>query len=92
MKTYRKIVSTITQTELDSHICDFCSKKIVESPGAYEVSTASVKMSIGINYPEDSYGETTSVDICVECFKGKLMPWAESQGAKFYKKDWNRPC
>ena len=48
-----------------------------------------VKLNEAMCYPGDCYGETTSFDICPDCFKDKLIPWIKSQsGAEPRKMDY----
>ena len=46
-------------------------------------------MKTGSNYPEGGSGEETTIDICPDCFKDKLIPWVESFGGKPTVKEWN---
>ena len=81
-----KKVPARTEAVLDHIVCDLCGAKSdhngdwVRRPSVAEVT---VEFKEGANYGSDGVDlKTTIVDICPECFKGKLLPWLESQGAK----------
>jgi hypothetical protein len=42
--------------------------------------------------PGSGRGITIPVDLCPDCFKGKLIPWLKSQGADIKELDWDRSC
>lgn len=69
--------------------CDLCGNR-ADSPDfrqwtrrtSYDVSRTTVECEEGSSFPEGRHTEKVSFHICPECFKGKLIPWMESQGAK----------
>lgn len=78
--------------EIVSHVlCDLCG--IIGHPGysgevewgrndaGDEMETA-VVCKAGYASCDGGHWDTVSFDICPTCFRDKLMPWLESQGAK----------
>ena len=55
--------------------------------GGYLVKETAVYCESGVNYPDGGHSETASVDICPKCFKEKLMPWLQSQGANVRREE-----
>jgi len=52
------------------------------SQGMYEKMEVHVGMEEGDIYPEGGTINQTILDICPDCFRGKLVPWFEAQGGK----------
>jgi len=82
-------VPATTREVVEFTVCDLCGRK---EPGdgwskCYDVEDVEVSYESGSRYPDGNFTETISYDICPDCFKNKLMPWLESQGAKHRKKD-----
>ena len=67
--------------------CDLCGKVIVEM--VYERKEVTIESQVGEVYPEGGSYESTTVDVCVECFDTKVVPWLQSQGAKMRKEEIN---
>lgn len=71
--------------------CEFCpAEGTPDGPAAndwshagFAVESVEVSCKEGESYPEFSSSEQLALDICCDCFKKKLKPWAESLGAKF---------
>lgn len=73
--------------------CDLCGSKdpvarndqggaIVWDSDNYHVSKTTVALEDYDSYPDGcDDGEKLHCDICPECFRTKLIPWLESQGA-----------
>jgi hypothetical protein len=51
------------------------------------VEDVEVSFEQGTSYPEGTSLTKMLVDICPDCFNGKLKSWLESQGAVFATKD-----
>lgn len=66
--------------------CDLCGQQI--KPKIGNADEVEVKHRTGSAYPEGGSGEETSVDLCGDCFDGRLVPWLESQGAKPTTREW----
>ena len=89
MKHMRTEQVPATTREVEDHVtCDMCGSEI-KKDGNYEVDEVEISHRVGYNYPECGYGETTIVDLCGNCFDGKLVPWLSSQGAEARTKDWD---
>jgi hypothetical protein len=90
MITKHKKTRPAEQYEVEEATCDLCGKKadrvewngVEWSRGAYDVSKTGVYLEEGDNYPEGRDTTTTEFHICPKCFKAKLVPWLESQGAE----------
>jgi hypothetical protein len=41
-----------------------------------------VRSQVGTSYPEGGAAVVWDIDLCPECFVGKLVPWLRSQGAE----------
>jgi len=81
-------IPSTTREVVDHVTCDMCGSEI-KKDGNYEVDEVEISHRVGYNYPECGYGETTIVDLCGNCFDGKLVPWLSSQGAEARTKDWD---
>lgn len=89
MKHMRTEQVPATTREVEDHVtCDMCGAEI-KKDGNYEVDEVNVSHRVGNNYPECGCGETTIVDLCGNCFDGKLVPWLSSQGAEARTEDWD---
>jgi hypothetical protein len=98
MKIYEKRTRPAHEYKhLVSRSCDLCGKKtksaIEWSENRYEVNETEISVNIkqkeGSNYPEGGNGTEYEVDLCPDCFKDKLVPWLQAQGAQIEKKDWD---
>lgn len=78
-------------------VCDLC--KVEGNHGSwqnswYEINDTTIKMEItqkeGNNYPEGGNSTEVVIDLCPKCFKNRLIPWLQSQGAeiKSLEYDW----
>lgn len=57
--------------------------------GAWDEGRTEIVMARGTFYPENSFGERCKINLCPVCFKEKLIPFLESEGAKIKMIDWN---
>ena len=75
--------------------CDFCGAETDDpecwppKSGYYGINKVIIQLKTGESYLETRHGKTFMVDMCPKCFREKLAPWVESQGAKVREKDWN---
>jgi hypothetical protein len=72
--------------------CDLCGIKSQSSyywNGQGNVNETKIEWRTGDSWPEGGSGELIKIDICPDCFKNKLIPWLESQGAKINKSEWD---
>lgn len=99
MKTYERVIHSYERDVLRERKCDLCgalSKNEIThdwSGACYEINetevTVTIKHKKGENYPEGGSGTECEVDLCPNCFKNKLIPWLNSQGANIKEKEWN---
>ncbi len=88
MKRFETKKVTSVETYCVSHTCEFCKKEIGDRIYG-KVNEATVLLKTGYAYPDGGSGEELVLDICTDCFKAKLIPWAEANGASFRKEDWD---
>lgn len=69
--------------------CDLCGEHAKDpnyghwsQQSSYDVSQTTIEYEEGSAFPEGRHTEKVSFHICTDCFKDKLVPWMESQGAK----------
>ena len=85
---------TIPQREdkyVESVICDLCGK-VVKHPhrhgdctdwnNNFDVDATCVRHTTGYIYPECANLDHVDYHICPECFKNKLEPWLQLNGAQ----------
>jgi hypothetical protein len=96
MEHKKKVSYPARESEIVEYItCDLCGAKgddqerWWDTPDGDNVNRTLVQWKTGYSYPEGGSGETIKVDMCPHCFKDKLIPWLESQGAKPRKDDWD---
>mgnify|MGYP001570715513 CR=1 FL=1 len=99
MREYVTKPVTQQQRRCVSQKCDLCGRA-ARAPGErwegglYEVSETEVAITVkcqeGESFPEGGRKTIYEVDICPDCFKGKLLPWFKGQGATVSEKeiDW----
>ena len=91
-KTYKQVKSEVERSVLEVMKCDLCGRKSNGedwSPGGYRMAEVEVKLKEGTNYPEGGFGTLYDVDICPDCFRDKLIPWLQSQGAAVRETEWD---
>lgn len=98
MQRYKDVKKVIETRELIEMTCDLCGKRACNSgywpTDSYQQNDTDVELRVKVChrdvvcYPNDEpNGEEIEFHICPECFKGKLAPWIQSQGAKTKYKD-----
>lgn len=97
MRKYKTEKVTTDQTSLEESTCDLCGA--VAKYGnwesvVYEVAEAEIEITVRYKDGEENPacgggGTKYHVDICPACFKTKLIPWLESQGATCKSEDWD---
>ena len=74
--------------------CDLCG---VESNGDedwaignYHHATTTLQVEERESYPSGGHSKEMAFHLCPDCFKGKLVPWLDSLGAKpqISESDW----
>lgn len=68
--------------------CDLCKSEIDEYSG-WDVNEVTIEGKTGYSCPSGGSSETQSVDMCIKCFEGKLIPWLKEQGADIQKSERN---
>lgn len=96
MKTYKESVVESKVKKLVQRQCDLCGKTAKTEnwdAACFDVDETEVKVSIrqkdGNSYPEGGSGYEFEIDLCPQCFKGRLVPWLLSQGATIAQKAWD---
>jgi len=96
MKIYKdKEVPAHTEKIIVKRICDLCGKEGKHSwdGGIFEESNTAIKASIrhkeGRNYPDSGFGDEIDIDLCPNCFRNKLVPWLQEQGANIKYEEWD---
>jgi len=96
MKVFKTVeVPATTRQQLISRKCDLCgteSKYADWGAGRYEVEETEIKVIVscrtGTEYPECGSGTEYEIDLCPKCFKDRLVPWLQSQGAYIKETEW----
>lgn len=92
--TYKRVSEAREYDKLIEQRCDLCGR-LAKVPGSrwdgdgFAVSETEVRLKEGRSYPEGGSGSEHRVDICPDCFRAKLIPWLESQGAAISERDWD---
>ncbi len=94
MKAIKRVTVPAHEEERTEYLaCDLCGIRTTDGRcwpeaaragevGPYIVRDVTVSLREGTSYPEGGNTETTIVDLCPRCFRDRLLPWLESQGAK----------
>lgn len=82
----------------ESHIaCDLCGAKGQSTytggvtnwtDDRFDYDRTGIVHDQGYSYSDDRGGKRRFVDICVECFEKKLVPWLAEQGATVREEDY----
>lgn len=95
MKTVEVPARPATTKEVQDYVlCDLCAARVDRGyeHNSYEFDECHVRIEVrrkeGFSCPEGGDGTEQRVDLCPKCWKEKLIPWLESQGAKIEKVDW----
>lgn len=91
IKETRKIPAS-TREVVVAIVCDLCGRKTQNDSWAkmpFGVEDVEISYESGERYPEGNFTELVSYDICPDCFKNKLVPWLEKQGAEPEVQDRN---
>lgn len=96
MKIYKdKEIPARKEKILVKRACDLCGKggKHSWDGGVYEESNTTIKVSVchkqGYSYPEGGSGDGIDIDLCPSCFRNKLVPWLQEQGANIKYEEWD---
>lgn len=85
---HKKIVRVpaTTREVTEKTTCDLCQREIRKDQ--YDATETHVSLRTGTSYPEGGSGIEVEFDICVDCFKGRLIPWMQVQGAPVEEREW----
>lgn len=76
----------LTLTKREWTTCDCCQEEIKE--WMHDVEETELYMRCGYRYPDGADLTKTYADICIKCFKDKVIPTLESTlNIKFREKD-----
>jgi len=75
-----------------SIVCDLCEKDFPQAFDSYDgimwqgnygdIQQTCVQLESGYGHLDGGRKTTRSYHVCIECFRTKLEPWLQSQGAK----------
>ena len=94
--TTTKMLKEVKESKTEV-FCDICGKQS-KNESFWDESRwwsertevkVSIKQQQGQNYPEGGAGTEIIVDLCPQCFKEKLIPWLNSQGANVKEREWD---
>ena len=100
MKVYKKIEYMTSSNRLEKIICDLCKAETTNewrqnNSDNSDVIEINISISEGyIHKMIDGYdhdegeGTKTTIDLCPDCFKSKLLPWVVSHGGVPQKETW----
>lgn len=88
MKHIEKRTETVTREYVTKTTCDMCGS-VIPQQWAGEIDDITVERKTGFSSSDGGSGDLVSVDLCSDCFTGKLVPWLESQGVKVQKTEWD---
>lgn len=85
-QTFKDVLQKVVESSVRT--CDFCNKQM--KVGMWEVNETTVSCRLGERYPEGGSSTELDVDMCSDCFQGKLIPWISSQGVSMREteSDW----
>lgn len=97
LRQYKKITEQVTREVLTGNYCDLCGEKsFFENSwkkSHYEVNETEISVIVkqrdGNSFPEGGCGQEYRIDLCPDCFKGRLVPWLISEGANIRQEDWD---
>lgn len=91
MNVYKTVevpaIEATTKEVFQKTICDICKEDA--EPVGWDVGEVEITMREGTSYPECGFGTNIEVHLCVECFKEKLVPFLESEGAVVNTEEWD---
>lgn len=64
----------------DGTVCDMCGD-LLKDHGAWQREEVTIEASEGTVYPEGGSLTITSIDLCLKCFKEKVIPFLQQNGA-----------
>ena len=91
-QTYKQVKSEVERAVLVAMTCDLCGKQGPRgrwTEDIFRIAETTVQLKIGSSYPDGGMGDMWDVDICPDCFRDKLIPWLQSQGAAVRETEWD---
>ena len=97
MRTFETVnVPATTRQHCIKRTCDLCGMEAKPDDwtdgSGYTINETEIEVTVrhkdGSSYPDGGSGTETVIDLCPICFKQKLIPWLQSQGAKIESKEW----
>ena len=96
MKHYESKVVTTTREILVGRTCELChqrwatSSETEWSSSPWFIGETEVRLKDGRSDPDGGgFGKEIVIDICLSCFRAKLIPWLQSQGAQVRETEWS---
>jgi hypothetical protein len=92
MRKYEtKRIPATTREVLVEIECDLCGNTTTQDwrDEMYEATESTVSLRTGAIFPGGGSGELTTIDICPDCFKEKLIPWVRSLGGEPSVEEWD---
>lgn len=92
MEIYRDVeVPATTTKKLEAVVCDLCGQRgeggdWPRTSGNDDQETE-IYLKVGWSCPDGGSYEVTTLDMCPDCFRDRLVPWLNSQGAKVRTED-----
>lgn len=77
MKTV--VIPESKRQEVEYTTCDLCGERITEE--RFHIDTVTMTWRAGTSYPEGGSGEQEEYDMCSTCWRTKIVPWLNGQGA-----------
>ena len=77
VKIYEKVEETKVVEKLVEVRCDLCKEVIPDSPAwgsGNNYEEVIVEAKYGMMYPESGSGEEISFDVCLRCFRERIVP------------------
>jgi len=74
--------------------CDLCGRESTKpaqgwEENSFQVEEIEISHRSGEQYPESGSGDKIEIHLCPECFRNKLVPWLQSQGADVKYEEWD---
>lgn len=91
MKITEENIVTYTEEKLVEIRCDLCNSIATNgdwNKSNWGVEEIEISYRGGNAYPECGDGVSYSIDLCPKCFKEKLVPWLNEQGANINAIKW----
>lgn len=92
-KRYENTVQQLAFSHCVERCCDLCGLLAESgenwSNGHCKVNETEVRIREGTSHSDGGCGTETTIDICPQCFKTKLIPFIESQGGSATVTEWD---